>query len=87
MIPAHLALLQPNEHRNSRRGSYGLIVNVFVFDVPPPGGPFTTVTELVPAVAMSAAVMEAVSFVLLKNVVVRADPFQSTTEPETKFDP
>ncbi len=56
--------------------------------MPPAGGLFTTVTEAVPAVAMSAAVMEAVSFVLLKNVVVRADPFQSTTEPpETKFDP
>jgi hypothetical protein len=24
---------------------------------------------------------------LLENVVVRADPFQSTTEPETKFEP
>jgi hypothetical protein len=66
---------------------YGLIVNVFAFDVPPPGGAFTTVTEAVPAVAMSAAEMEAVSLVLLANVVVRADPFQSTTEPETKFEP
>ena len=55
--------------------------------MPPPGGPFTTVTEAVPAVAMSAAEMEAVSFVLLENVVLRGDPFQSTTEPETKFDP
>ena len=64
-----------------------MIVNVVAFDVPPPGGPFTTVTEAVPAVAMSAAVMEAVSFVLLKNVVVRADPFQSTTEPETNLAP
>ena len=55
--------------------------------MPPPGGPFTTVTEAVPAVAMSAAVMEAVSFVLLKNVVVRADPFQFTTELVTKPEP
>jgi hypothetical protein len=55
--------------------------------VPPPGGAFTTVTEAVPGVAMSAAEMEAVSLVLLKNVVLRADPFQSTTEPETKFEP
>ena|ERR1700731_3773048 len=66
---------------------YGLIVNVFAFDVPPPGVAFTTVTEAVPCVAMSAMEMEAVSFVLLANVVVRADPFQSTTEPETKFEP
>ena len=55
--------------------------------MPPPGGAFTTVTEAVPAVAMSAAEMEAVTLVLLANVVVRADPFQSTTEPETKFEP
>jgi hypothetical protein len=55
--------------------------------VPPPGGAFTTVTEAVPGVAMSAAEMEAVTLVLLANVVVRADPFQSTTEPKTKFEP
>jgi hypothetical protein len=58
-----------------------------MFDVPPPGGSFTTVTSAVPGVRMSAAEMEAVSFVLLENVVLRADPFQSTTEPKTKFDP
>src|SRR3984893_7581947 len=63
------------------------MVTVFAFDVPPPGGAFTTVTEAVPAAAMSAAEMEAVTLVLLENVVVRDDPFQSTTEPETKFDP
>ena len=55
--------------------------------MPPPGGAFTTVTEAVPAVAMSAAEMEAISLILLENVVVRADPFQFTTEPETKFEP
>ena len=37
--------------------------------------------------AMSAAEMAAVTLVLPTNVVVRADPFQSTTEPETKFEP
>ena len=55
--------------------------------MPPPGGAFTTVTEAVPGVAMSAAEMEAVTLVLLANVVVRADPFQFTTEPKTKFEP
>ena len=30
-----------------------LTVNVIAFDVPPPGGAFTTVTEAVPAVLMS----------------------------------
>jgi hypothetical protein len=55
--------------------------------VPPPGAAFTTVTEAVPCVAMSAAEMEAVTFVLLKNLVLRGDPFQSTTEPMTRFEP
>ena len=55
--------------------------------MPPPGGAFTTVTEAVPGVTMSRAEMEAVSFVLLANVVVRGDPFQFTTEPETKLEP
>jgi hypothetical protein len=64
-----------------------LIVNVFALEVPPPGGTFTTVTEAVPAVWMSAAEIEAVSIVLLENVVLRPDPFQSTTELETKFEP
>ena len=73
--------------RGSGSRYYGLIVKVFAFDVPPPGGAFTTVTEAVAAVAMSAAEMEAVSFMLLTNVVVRGDPFQFTTEPETKCEP
>jgi hypothetical protein len=55
--------------------------------VPPPGAAFTTVTEAVPAVPISAAEMEAVSFVLLENVVLRGAPFQSTTEAAIKFDP
>ena len=55
--------------------------------MPPPGAAFTTVTEAAPGVPMSAAEMEAASFVLLENVVVRGAPFQSTTEPETKFEP
>jgi hypothetical protein len=38
-----------------------LIVNVCGFDVPPPGGGFTTVTEAMPAFATRAAVTVAVS--------------------------
>jgi hypothetical protein len=38
-----------------------LMVNVIAFDVPPPGGAFTTVTEAVPAVLMSDAGTAAVS--------------------------
>ena len=38
-----------------------LIVKVSVLEVPPPGVGLYTVTDAVPAVAMSAAVMEAVN--------------------------
>jgi hypothetical protein len=40
-----------------------LIAKICALDVPPPGAGLTTVTEAVPAVAMSAAVMAAVSCV------------------------
>jgi hypothetical protein len=46
-----------------------------------------TVIEAVPAEAISKAGMVAVSCVELTNVVARAEPFQSTTEPLTKFVP
>ncbi len=62
-------------------------VNVAFPDVPPPGAGFVTVTLNVPAVAMSAAVIAAVTCVALTNVVVRADPLKFTTEVETKLVP
>ena len=43
----------------------GLMVNAKAFDVPPPGVPLKTVTLAVPAVAISAAVTEAVNWVAL----------------------
>jgi len=46
-----------------------------------------TVIDAVPAEAISEAGIVAVSCVELTNVVVRAEPFQSTTEPVTKFVP
>jgi hypothetical protein len=61
-----------------------MIVKVWALEVPPPGVAFTTVTEAVPAVAISAAVIAAVTWVAETYVVVRADPFQFTVEPETK---
>ena len=64
-----------------------LTVNVFAFDVPPPGPGFVTVTLIVPAVAMSAAEIAAVSWALLENVVVRGAPFQFTTEVVMKPEP
>ena len=66
---------------------YGLIVNVFALDVPPPGGGVTTLTKAVPAVSMSDEGTVAVSRVLLTKVVVKAELFQCTFEPETKCDP
>jgi len=60
------------------------MVNVSVFDVPPPEA-LNTVTLAVPAVAMSAALMLAVNWVLDPYVVVRSDPFQRTVDaPLTK---
>ena len=64
-----------------------LMVKFFECEVPPPGAGFITVTGTVPALAMSEAVIAAVTFVLLTKVVVRAEPFHCTTEVETKFVP
>ena len=44
-------------------GVVAVTVNVVAPDVPPPGAPFTTVTLALPAVAISAAVIWAVSCV------------------------
>src|SRR2546421_117816 len=53
-------------------------------EVPPPGAGVATVICAVPAVPRSAAEMAAVSCVALRNVVVRAAPFQRTVELLTK---
>ena len=49
----------------------GLMVKVRAPDVAPPGEGFTTVTETVPAVAMSLAEIAAVNWVLLTKLVVQ----------------
>src|SRR5207253_3901813 len=64
-----------------------LTLNVRAMDVPPPGAGLNTVTEAVPGVATSVAAMAAVSCVALTNVVVRAAPFQRTSEAATKLLP
>src|SRR6266446_6776441 len=64
-----------------------LIANVAVADAPPPGAGFVTVTLTVPPVAISAAVIAAVTCVALTNVVVFAAPLKLTTEVDTKFVP
>jgi len=64
-----------------------LIVNVCELEVPPPGTGFTTVIGSVPAVAISAAVIVAVSVVLETNVVALLEPLKSTVDDALKFVP
>ena len=64
-----------------------LIVKVRELEVPPPGAGLNTVTEAVPATAMSAAVITAVNRVEETKVVVRFAPFHRTIEPATKLLP
>jgi hypothetical protein len=64
-----------------------LIVNVCAPDVPPPGVGLKTVTEAVPAVAMSLAGTAAVNCVALPGVVTNATPFHFTAEVLMKFVP
>jgi hypothetical protein len=47
----------------------------------------TTVTVAVPSAAMSAAVIAAVTCVLLTNALVRLEPFHCTVEVLTKLVP
>ena len=64
-----------------------LMVKVRLPDVPPPGAVLMAEIGNVPPVAISAAAMAAVSFVLLTKVVVRSLPFQRTFEVLTKLVP
>jgi hypothetical protein len=61
------------------------MVNVIVFDVPPPGPGVNTVTGIIPWLAISAAEIEALSPVTPTKVVVRALPFHRTTEHGSKL--
>jgi hypothetical protein len=73
--------------KEERAGVGLFVVKVWALEVPPPGDGLTTVTLIVPPVAMSVAAIAAVSCVLLTKVVVRLDPFHCTVELETKFVP
>lgn len=55
--------------------------------VPPPGVGVTTVIAAVPEVAISAAVIAAVSCVALTNVVVRGPPLKFATDELMKLVP
>src|SRR5439155_15416257 len=63
------------------------IVNVWAFEMPPPGVGLNTVTCAVPAVTMSAAAIAAVNCAAEAKAVVRLAPFHLTTAPLTKFEP
>jgi hypothetical protein len=65
-------------------GLGALTVNVDPAEVPPPGAGLNTVTCAVPALAISVVEIAADTFVALTKVVVRAAPFQFTTDPFTK---
>jgi hypothetical protein len=73
-------------------GTGSLMVKVTAFDVPPPGGSFTTVTEAVPAVLIYPPVILTMPCVLLTKLAAKIKLFQCTFEPGepdpgTKFDP
>jgi hypothetical protein len=70
-----------------RVGAGLLTAKLSAAEVPPPGVGVNTVIGTLPAVAMSAAVIAAVSCVALTNVVARALPFQRTLAPLTKLVP
>src|ERR1044071_4308902 len=65
-------------------GLGALTVNVDPAVVPPPSAGLNTVTCAVPALAISLVEIATDTFVALTKVVVRAAPFQFTTDPFTK---
>jgi len=68
-------------------GSGLLTVKLITLEVPPPGAGLNTVTGVVPAAAISAAVICAVNWFAFTNVVTRSAPFQRTFESGMKLDP
>src|ERR1700676_4107478 len=64
-----------------------VIVKSWLLEMPPPGAGLNTVTLAVPAKAISAVEICAVSCVGLTNEVARAEEFQFTCEVEMKFVP
>jgi hypothetical protein len=62
-------------------------VKVNAADLPPPGIGLLTLTLLTAGLRRSAAGIAIRSFLELTKTVVRCEPFQSATDPGTKFDP
>ena len=65
-------------------GSGLIIAKLTAVEVPPPGAGLTTVMEAVPALTISAAVMDAVNWDEEINVVDRGELFQWTSDVFTK---
>ena len=68
-------------------GLVAITVKLTALEVPPPGVGLKTVMGKVPAEAISAVAMVAVSCVVLTKLVGRSAPFQRTTEPLMKLLP
>jgi hypothetical protein len=68
-------------------GFAAVIVNVTEFEIPPPGDGLNTVIVALPALAISLAEIEAVSWLALPKVVGRSAPFQRTRDEEMKLLP
>jgi hypothetical protein len=64
-----------------------LTVNVSDVEVPPQGPGLVTAARTVPALATSEVLIVPLTLPLLTNPVVRAEPFQFTVAPLTKFIP
>jgi hypothetical protein len=77
----------PDGERLEMIGTGLTTVKLTALDVPPPGVGVKTVIANVPRLAVSAAVIIAVSCVLLTNVVTRLLPANLTTELPAKFEP
>jgi hypothetical protein len=63
------------------------VVKLTVFEVPPPGAGFVTVTATIPAAAMAAAGIDAVNCVELTKLAAYDVPPKLTAAAETKFVP
>src|SRR5690242_20617680 len=68
-------------------GAVEEIVNESPPVIPPPGAGVETVTRATPAVAISAAAIDAVNWLGPRKIVGRNELFHNTTEELTKFDP
>src|SRR5205823_3091011 len=85
MIPS--GALNESLKRTPEGGGEPETVKLSALEVPPPGPGLKTVTESVPAAAMSPEAMVAVSLDELTKVVVRGEPFHWTAAPLTKLEP